>query len=117
MGAADGCANAAAAVVWRARLHSRERGRLFVVRIALRIDIFPGAVSADRAGLRAAWRRAAPAALDGDAVRKRPVGWRAGQPLRRTSDSGRWATASSARNGLDRADRQAGHGLLGISRA
>src|SRR5258707_3788312 len=101
LGAARPRADAAVALLPLSRLLSGQCGRLFVLRVAVRLRVLPGAVPADRAGLRTAWCWAATAPLDRHAVRERPACRCPRQPVRRAHAPGRRGAPSSRTVRLD----------------
>src|SRR5258708_39400570 len=95
LGAARPRADAAVALLPLSRLLSGQCGRLFVLRIAVRLRVLPGPVPPDRAGLRTAWCWAATAPLGRHAVRERPARRRPRPPGRRADPHGRPAAPAT----------------------
>ena len=98
-------ADAAARAVRAPRLRGRQRRRLPDDRRALQRGLLLRPVPADRARARPARRRPAPAAVDGDAVLRRPGRRRARRPPRRAPVPGHRAHAAGRRLRLHRAGR------------
>ena len=97
--AADAGADAADALLPLARLLGRQRGDLLRGRRPLLRGLLHGPVPPGGARLRPARRRPAAAALDGDALLRRPGGGQAGRPLRRAAvprSSGRCCRRSAS---------------------